>query len=80
MEETSKLEIAKLTQFNEKAEAQAVFDYTEMINQVLKSDLTEEEKQFVITTIEELISDELNHQQKLQMLYVFLTSIQPNKD
>lgn len=74
----SELEIAKLCQFNEKAEAQAVEDYTEMIKQVLASEI--EEKETIVNTISELISDELNHQMKLGELYVMLTGIEPNKD
>lgn len=74
------LEIAKLCQFNEKAEAQAVEDYTEMIKQVLASEIEEEQKETIVNTISELISDELNHQMKLGELYVMLTGIEPNKD
>lgn len=74
----SELEIAKLTQFNEKAEAQAVEDYTEMIKRVLESDLEEGKKSVLVDTISELISDELNHQMKLGELYVMLTGIEPN--
>lgn len=76
----SELEIAKLCQFNEKAEAQAVEDYTEMIKQVLASEIDEEKKEILVNTISELISDELNHQMKLGELYVMLTGIEPNKD
>lgn len=74
------LDIAKLCQFNEKAEAQAVEDYTEMIKQVLASEIDEEQKETIVNTISELISDELNHQMKLGELYVMLTGIEPNKD
>lgn len=76
----SELEIAKLCQFNKKAEAQAVEDYTEMIKQVLASDIEETQKEKIVNTISELISDELNHQMKLGELYVMLTGIEPNKD
>ena len=74
------LEIAKLCQFNEKAEAQAVEDYTEMIKQVLASEIDEEQKETIVNTISELISDELNHQMRLGELYVMLTGIEPNKN
>lgn len=74
------LEIAKLCQFNEKAEAQAVEDYTEMIKRVLASEIDEEKKSILVDTISELISDELNHQMKLGELYVMLTGIEPNKN
>lgn len=74
------LELAKLTQFNEKAEAQAVEDYTEMINKVLASGIDEEKKETIVNSISEIVSDELNHQMKLGELYVYLTGIEPNKD
>lgn len=74
------LEIAKATQFNEKAEAQAVLDYTEMQKMILSSNLEENIKNTAIETINEIISDELNHQMKLGQLYVFLTGIEPNQD
>lgn len=76
----NELEIAKLCQFNEKAEAQAVEDYTEMIKQVLASEIEDEQKETIVNTISELISDELNHQMKLGKLYVMLTGIEPNKN
>lgn len=76
-----KLDIAKLTQFNEKAEAQAVEDYTEMIKQVIEcEELDDTEKEEVVGKITELIADELNHQQVLQELYVYLTDIEPNQN
>ena len=74
------LEIAKEMEFNEKAEAQAVLDYTETINKVMASDIEEETKSVVIENIREIIADELNHQMKLGELYVLLTGIEPNKN
>lgn len=74
------LDIAKEVEFNEKAEAQAVYDYTELMKKVLSSDLEEDAKQEIFSSISEIISDELNHQMKLGKLYVLLTEIEPNKD
>lgn len=74
------LEIAKATQFNEKAEAQAVLDYTEMLKIILSSEIDENLKNTAVETISEIISDELNHQMKLGQLYVLLTEIEPNKN
>lgn len=74
------LEIAKALQFNEKAEAQAVLDYTELLKMVLSSDLEEDAKNEIVGAISEIISDELNHQMKLGQLYVALTEIEPNKN
>ena len=74
------LEIAKSAEFNEKAEAQAVYDYTEMLNKIMESEIDKETKTIAIETIKEIISDELNHQMKLGELYVLLTGIEPNKN
>lgn len=74
------LEIAKETELNEGAEAQAVVDYTEMLNKIMESEIDKETKTIAIETIKEIISDELNHQMKLGELYVLLTGIEPNKD
>lgn len=74
------LELAKLTQFNEKAEAQAVEDYTEFLRKILASGIDEEKKSVLVSTISELIADELNHQMKLGELYVLLTEIEPNQN
>ena len=74
------LEIAKETELNEKAEAQAVYDYTAMLNKIMASEIDTETKTIAIETIKEIISDELNHQMKLGELYVLLTGIEPNKN
>lgn len=74
------LEIAKAIEFNAKAEAQAVLDYTELIKMVASSQIEEETKETIIDTINEIISDELNHQMRLRQLYVSLTGIEPNKN
>lgn len=74
------LEIAKTIEYNAKAEAQAVLDYTELIKMVASSEIEEETKETIIDTINELVSDELNHQMKLGQLYVSLTGIEPNKN
>lgn len=73
-------EIAKLVQFNTKAEAQAVEDYTELLRVAETSSLEEVDKNYIASVIEELIADELNHQTRLQILYTALTDIQANKD
>ena len=73
-------EIAILVQFNTKAEAQAVEDYTELLRVAETSSLEEVDKNYIASVIEELIADELNHQTRLQVLYTVLTDIQANKD
>ena len=72
----NELEIAKIVQENLKEEAQAVIDYTEMI----KSVIDETGKEQIVSTIEEIIGDELDHQMKLGQLYVALTGIEPKGD
>ena len=74
------LEIAKTIEYNAKAEAQAVLDYTELIKMVVSSQIEDETKETIIDTINELVSDELNHPMKLGQLYVSLTGIEPNKN
>ena len=74
------LEIAKLVEFNAKGEAQAVYDYTEMLNKTLTSDIEETDKDVVKNVISEIISDELNHKIKLRELYTLLTGIEANKE
>ena len=76
----SKSEIAEKLQFNQKAEAQAILDYTRLIAEINNSEIEEPDRTAFISTISELISDELNHQEKLFELYVVLSGIEPNKD
>lgn len=76
----SKSEIAEKLQFNQKAEAQAILDYTRLIAEINNSEIEEPDRTAFISTISELISDELNHQEKLFELYVALSGIEPNKE
>lgn len=73
-------EIAKGIEFNAKAEAQAILDYTEFLKILDTLSIDGVDKEFIKDTISEIISDELNHQEKLKMLYTMLTSIKANKD
>ena len=74
------LRIAKDIQYNAKSEAQAIEDYTELLKMSEESNLDEADKSYVRAVIEEIIADELNHQQRLQALYSALTEIQAKKD
>ena len=75
------LELAKEIEFNEKAEAQAILDYTEFLRKLDNlTNIDGLDKESIKDTISEIISDELNHQEKLKMLYTMLTSIKANKD
>lgn len=76
----NELELAKAVEFNLKAEAEAVKDYTDMLIINEQSSLEETDKKFVKETINEIVADELNHQKKLNMLYTMLTGIKANKD
>lgn len=66
--------------YNANAENKAVSDYTFMINAVNKSELDYDTKEKIFDIINEIISDELNHANKLLELYTMLTGIEPNKD
>ena len=72
--------LAKATEFNAKAEAQAIYDYSEMMKYIDQAPVLPDEKDEMKSIIAEIISDELNHQEKLRQLYVKLTAISPNKD
>lgn len=74
------LELAKICQTNAKSEAEAVELYTEFLNAVNESELSDEDKQLLINTINELVADELNHATVLLELYTALTGIEPSKD
>lgn len=74
------LKIAKDIQYNASSEAHAIEDYTELLKMSEESNLDEADKSYVRAVIEEIIADELNHQQRLQALYSALTEIQAKKD
>lgn len=72
-------EILMLLQDNAKSEAQAVKEYSDLLTTLLASeDLEEYEKEALKADISEIISDELNHAEKLIKAYTLLTGIQPN--
>lgn len=72
--------ISKLIQFNNKAEAQAIQDYVDLLSAVAGSNLTLEDKEYITSVVNEIIADELNHQERLQELFTGLTDIEPNKN
>lgn len=73
-------EILEKLQFNQKEEAQAIIDYTKLIADINDSILDEPTKLALAQQIEEIIADELNHQQKLFGMFVELSEIEPNKE
>lgn len=87
MDETKAvLLIANSLQENAKAEAEAITGYTEMLTQIadIQSSgvdaATFEVISEIIPHIQEIISDELNHQKTLMDLYSAITQIKINED
>lgn len=74
------LKIAYEMQLNVKDEADAIMSYTTLLDLIIASNLDDFTKQDLVNIIEEIISDELNHQEKLMTVYSKLTEIEPNKD
>lgn len=73
-------EIGNLLQENTKAEADAVMDYTHFLEELAHSDLDKKKKEKIQSEIYEIIGDELNHQERLKMLYSLVTDIKQAKD
>jgi rubrerythrin len=80
MQSTTEYLIAKMVQFNNKAESQAIEDYTDFLKLVAESELDEDFKNYIASVINEIIADELNHQEKLQEMFTALTNVEPNKE
>lgn len=80
MEKSDLIKVSTGVQFNLKAEAQAIEDYSRFLEMVEQSDISEETKDGIFEIIEEIISDELNHQNKLHELYTEITEIKTNKN
>jgi hypothetical protein len=76
----TKMEIANLVEFNDKEEANAIINYNELLTAVKNSDLSKSQKEKFESEIYEIIGDELNHQERLKMLYSLITGIKENKD
>lgn len=79
-EKLSALAVAHEVQENNEGEADAIKDYTRLLDSIDSSELDETDKEFCTATINEIVADEMNHQEKLAMLYSMLTGIMPNKD
>lgn len=76
----TKMEIADLVEFNDKEEANAIINYNELLTEVKNSDLTKSQKERFESEIYEIIGDELNHQERLKMLYSLITGIKESKE
>ena len=73
-------DIANLIEFNDKEEANAIINYNDLLEAVRESDLSKNKKEKIESEIYEIIGDELNHQERLKMLYSLVTNIKENKD
>ena len=76
----TKMEIADLVEFNDKEEANAIINYNELLTAVKNSDLTKSQKERFESEIYEIIGDELNHQERLKMLYSLITGIKESEE
>lgn len=76
----NKTDIANLIEFNDKEEANAIINYNELLEAVKDSDLSKSQIEVIESNIYEIIGDELNHQERLKMLYSVVTSIKEQKD
>lgn len=76
----TQMEIANLIEFNDKEEANAVINYNDLLTAVRNSDLSKNKIEKIESEIFEIIGDELNHQERLKMLYSLVTSIKEQKD
>lgn len=74
------LPIAKGCAYNDRFEADAIQKYTELIEIILESPLSSEDKEELVDKIKEIIADELNHEEVLRDIYIKITGIKPNKD
>lgn len=72
--------IAEEIQYNVKQEANAIQDYNRLLEYVKSSDLSKATKEIIESEVYEIIGDELNHQERLNMLYTTVTGIKANKD
>lgn len=76
----TKTEIANLIEDNDKDEADAIKSYNYLLEATKESDLSKSQKETIESEVYEIIGDELNHQQRLKMLYSIVTGIKENKD
>lgn len=76
----TKTDIANLIEFNDKEEANAIVNYNELLKSVEEGDLPKSQKDRIESEVYEIIGDELNHQERLKMLYSLITGIKENKD
>lgn len=76
----NKMDIATEIQQNIQAEATAIEDYNRLLEHLHNSDLPKSQITFAESQIYEIIGDELNHQDRLKILYSAVSGIKENKD
>ena len=76
----TKMDIANLIQFNDKEEANAIINYNDLLTATKNSDLSKAQMERLEAEIYEIIGDELNHQERLKMLYSLITGVKEQKD
>lgn len=76
----TKMDIANLIQFNDKEEANAIINYNDLLTAAKNSDLSKAQMERLEAEIYEIIGDELNHQERLKMLYSLITGVKEQKD
>lgn len=80
IDKRNKFDIANLLEFNDKEEANAIVNYNQLLEAVNHSDLPKSQKEKIESEIYEIIGDELNHQERLKMLYSLVTGVKEQKD
>lgn len=80
IDKRNKFDIADLLEFNDKEEANAIINYNSLLEAIKNSDLPKSQKDRCESEIYEIIGDELNHQERLKMLYSLVTGIKEQKD
>ena len=75
-----KMDISTEIQLNIQAEATAIEDYNRLLENLRASNLPKSQKEFAESEIYEIIGDELNHQERLRLLYSAISGIKENKD
>jgi rubrerythrin len=76
----SEKDVADEIEFNDKEEADAIINYNRLLEITRESDIDKSKKDRIESEIYEIIGDELNHQERLKMLYSLVTGIKENKE
>jgi rubrerythrin len=74
------LEVARYLLENSNDENNAIKSYDEALKFIMNAEVDEIVKQHIINDIKEIISDELNHAQRLMNDYQLITGIEKNEN